>query len=71
MGKLEKDVERWEERTHVYVDFHDAGYVSLEGDFYDDELSSIASICRKMRKQATAKPQSEQLALLDTESEDA
>ena len=62
------DKAQWENVTHVYEGFNDRGFVSLEGDFYEDELSNIASILRKMQKQAE-KHTSEQLALLDTESE--
>ena len=52
MIDIQIEIDKWENTTHVYVGFSDRGFVSLEGDFYEDELSKIANILRKIQKQA-------------------
>ncbi|KKN47687.1 hypothetical protein LCGC14_0660100 [marine sediment metagenome] len=71
MNKLAKRISQWAERTHVYVEFVPVAHcVHLEGVFYVDDLSDIASILRKIGKKAQDERQTEQLALLDTKEEE-
>lgn len=55
--KTKKELEHWESKTHVFVFFaKDFSNVELEGIFYPDELSDIARIQRKIKKELEIKP---------------
>ena len=63
--KLQKEIDRWENRTHVYVAFDNVNEtIHLEGEFNDYELSEIASIQRKRLKELSptlVKPEQKEL----------
>ncbi len=49
-SKLQKEVGKWESRTHVFVVFC-KDYVDVQGEFDAAELSEIAGIQRKRLKE--------------------
>ena len=61
--KTQAEIDKWESRTHIYVNFGDN--VSLEGTFFAEELSEIASIQRKRLKELTPPIKSKQRGLFD------
>ena len=62
--KTQAKVDKWESRTHVFVSFF-KGYVDMQGEFEDDELSEIASIQRKRLKELKPIRKSQQKGLFD------